>query len=54
MRPPNQIISNIILQYKGMRTRLWLTFANVFMFLFLGSGARGDPRQFRDVFTCKL
>jgi len=40
MSVPNEIISSIILQYKGKRTGFRLTLQNIFMFLFLGNGAR--------------
>ena len=50
MRPPNQIIANVILQYKDKRTGLRLTFQ---MFYVLGNGAQGNVGQFRGFFRLK-
>jgi len=44
---PNQIFSNIILQYRCKRTGLRLTLQNVFMFLFLGNGVQKFPQSVR-------
>jgi len=50
MRAPNQIISNVILQYRDKRTEFRLTLQMFYVFI-LGNGAQGDPRQFRVAFT---
>jgi len=47
IRPPNQIFPEVILQCKSNRTGLQLTCKNVFMFLFLGNGAREVPINWR-------